>query len=788
MLRRQWDLQTRSEAEVVQHISSVQGLVNQVNEILSYVQGTQQEQTKSLMNIDKHEDEIMAMQKKEFEIEKEHWKQHDKDAEEQKKHILGMEEVVFRIDNQLEHLLRVQQKLSAELEEENEHLVKIEKENTKLKETIRDSCGEGLVPILESCWSKFAHDQSVNVDFTDLIKHVQGTQEAVEKDVGVVLGEIGRIQKAMHMDFVVDTKKYGDRRGLRVREFAIQTDSSAAAEIEKSVQTDAAITVNTLVQTDESGHAHKHHKKGRGTANKTSVQHQSIRRLTQQHQGALETGKKKQLFADAEAMKQKARDALMKPPFNVYDYYHRQGCSQQVARNPAFENTTFFIIFLNALWIAVDIDNNDATLITEADPLFAIMEYAFCTYFSFEIIVRFLAFRRKKDCLKDWWFIFDAVLVMMMVSETFILTIVLTILDADSQSIGFLGNLSVLRLVRLVKLIRMARLARLLRAVPELVILLKGILAASRSVIMVFFLWSVIIYFYAMIFRQLTKGEDIGHEYFESVPASMNTLLLYGILPEIAQIVNNLGDANPLLWPLMMSFILLASLTVANMLIGVLVGVVGAVASAEKEGMVVSHLAAEMRTVYALDGRSMNEPLLKEDFQKLLVTPHCACAAKEVGVDVIGMLDIADMVYDDIPADEGLSFEALVSLILSMRGTNPATVKDIKEQVKVFKAIVNESVEGMATKFDRVLEGLQTVDSKVREIRALQDDEESDGSNCSNVSKISRMSSFQDVDMLGSTPKAPKERMSLSQKQLLPPPSRANARKNSDAQNVSAPY
>jgi hypothetical protein len=143
--------------------------------------------------------------------------------------------------------------------------------------------------------------------------------------------------------------------------------------------------------------------------------------------------------------------------------------------------------------------------------------------------------------------------------------------------------------------------------------------------------------------------------------------------------------------------------------------------------MVVSRLATEMRHVYTIEGRELSSPLLKEDFQKLLVTPACAFAATEVGVDVVAMLDFTDMVYDDMPADEGLSFEDFVNLVLSMRGTNPATVKDIKEQGKVFKAIVTEALMGMTDKFDRILEGLQTVDSRVNELRqGLQEDEDSD--------------------------------------------------------------
>merc|ERR1740130_2484540 len=157
----------------------------------------------------------------------------------------------------------------------------------------------------------------------------------------------------------------------------------------------------------------------------------------------------------------------------------------------------------------------------------------------------------------------------------------------------------------------------------------------------------------------------------------MNTLLLNGILPDIAVIVDNVGDANPFLWPVMLSFILLASVTIANMLIGVLVGVVGAVASAEKEGMIVNQLATDMRGVFQLEGRDLNTPLSKPDFLALLVSPQCAIAANDIGVDVLALLDITDMVYDDLEPGEGVSFEEFVNLVLSMRGTNPATVKDV---------------------------------------------------------------------------------------------------------------
>merc|ERR1712054_100562 len=77
----------------------------------------------------------------------------------------------------------------------------------------------------------------------------------------------------------------------------------------------------------------------------------------------------------------------------------------------------------------------------------------------------------------------------------------------------------------------------------------------------------------------------------------MNKLLLEAMLPLYAPMVNNLAAANPMYWPAIMAFVLLASVTVMNMLIGVLVEVVRTVAATEKEGMTVAHVSHSLKEV-----------------------------------------------------------------------------------------------------------------------------------------------------------------------------------------------
>merc|ERR1719203_438206 len=100
-------------------------------------------------------------------------------------------------------------------------------------------------------------------------------------------------------------------------------------------------------------------------------------------------------------MKDGVRQTLHKPAYNVEEFYHREGVFQNIARHWLFERTTLTVIALNALWIWIDTDWNDAIVFTEAAAHFQIVEHFFCVYFAFEWTVRFLAFKEKRASLRD---------------------------------------------------------------------------------------------------------------------------------------------------------------------------------------------------------------------------------------------------------------------------------------------------------------------------------------------------------------------------------------------------
>ena len=79
---------------------------------------------------------------------------------------------------------------------------------------------------------------------------------------------------------------------------------------------------------------------------------------------------------------------------------------------------------------------------TIAAKVFQIAEQACCTYFAFELFVRFMAFEQKRNFLKDHFFLFDAALVALMVLETWVMTAVALLTTQAGSAQTSLGNSS----------------------------------------------------------------------------------------------------------------------------------------------------------------------------------------------------------------------------------------------------------------------------------------------------------------------------------------------------------
>eukprot|EP00930_Biecheleria_cincta_P011792 TRINITY_DN11489_c0_g1_i1.p1 TRINITY_DN11489_c0_g1~~TRINITY_DN11489_c0_g1_i1.p1 ORF type:complete len:901 (-),score=179.54 TRINITY_DN11489_c0_g1_i1:25-2727(-) len=529
-----------------------------------------------------------------------------------------------------------------------------------------------------------------------------------------LLTELARVQQALHVDYVRvpfaltdDDEEPNDATGnkqTRYREFSAQTSNRERKEVHS--QTDPVTFVDDAPKRDS------------GRRNRRA----SVRNITEPKRAA-----KSQAFAGAEQLKQAAKEASMKPQYNVADFYYQSGLCQAIARSSRFEYLSIAIVAINAIWLAVDTDLNPEPLLINSALPFIIMENIFCSYFFFEVLIRFLAFQAKTNAFRDLWFVFDLLLVLLMVVETWIVPGVMLSLNLQTQGGGDstqnqssdaadAGSVSLLRMFKLVKLVRLTRMVRLLRSVPELIIIVKGLVFAARSVTVFFLLWAMIVYVFAVFLRQVTESSDIGDTFFKTVPRAMNTLLLNGVFnsnTELTQVLQSRMQAENLwLWPLLIFFMALVSLTLMYMLVGVLVDVVGVVATSEKEGIAVSHIASQLRLELSRLGKKDDITISQQDFLQIMSEPAVVRLVQSVGVDVIVLADMLDVVFEQYSkGGRSMKFPDLVDAILGLRGSNPATVKDFKEQIKITKSIFKE---GMSDLLEDIREELSKISEDYR--------------------------------------------------------------------------
>jgi len=299
----------------------------------------------------------------------------------------------------------------------------------------------------------------------------------------------------------------------------------------------------------------------------------------------------------------------------------------------------------------------------------------FCTIFFFEMSVRFMAFRIKFDALLDYWFIFDTALVALMVWETWIMVLMYLILGFATGGKASHDS-QVFRVLRLVRLVRVARATRILQAVPELLIIARGMLVGIRSVLAVLVLLMLIIYVYAVMFTMMLKTSEVGLGTFDMVPTSMNTLLMQVLCGPQAELMRALVDHHWAYYSLFLSFLLVAVLTLMNMLIGILCDVMSNVASEANEEMIFKEVKAQIKRLATEMDADGSGTLDREEFDLMIKDPQVTKSFHELGVDVAGVAAFAEFIFEQ--CDE-ISFGDFGLMVGQFRGKKVASVQDVMD-------------------------------------------------------------------------------------------------------------
>ncbi|CAJ1388363.1 unnamed protein product, partial [Effrenium voratum] len=349
-----------------------------------------------------------------------------------------------------------------------------------------------------------------------------------------------------------------------------------------------------------------------------------------------------------------------------------------IVRHPAFERMSLAIIYMNALWIAVDIEFNDADMVLQAHAFFIIVEILFLLYFTSELLIRFMSYDRSRSALTDSWFIFDFLLVLLMVLETWLIPLAALLMQGSESSnqAGMARSASVLRVARILRVLRTARIIRVARYMPELMILVKGLIVAARSVFFTLVLLLLITYVFSIAFAQLSHDTRLKPLYFQSVPTAVLTLIVTCVMPDQESFFQDVAQESWVMGMLVIIFVTIGSLIVMNMLVGILVEAVQTVATMEHEQIHVDFAKRVLRDLIQEGGvdEDGDNQISEEEFCRLLQRPEAMKALGRLGVDDYAVMEYGRLLFED---GEPLTFKEFMDAILTLRGSNQTTVKDI---------------------------------------------------------------------------------------------------------------
>jgi len=249
----------------------------------------------------------------------------------------------------------------------------------------------------------------------------------------------------------------------------------------------------------------------------------------------------------------------------------------RIKNHHLFEPVCMSAIALNAIWIGIDTDIDISREIVDAVGI------SFCIFFTGEILVRWLAYTRLVDFFvkpTDWQSnMFDLILLLVMLFETLIVGLIW----------GGESNLPGLQTIRL---LRLTRLLRLLRSFPEMMIMVKSLVAALLSVALTFTMVIGLMYVFAVTFTVWSQSHEQKYPCdgltcteaaFGTIPRSYMTLTQILCFDNTYSIVRATFNEDSLYGFMLIAFITIGGFTLLNVLIGIICEIVSHTSAVQRE-------------------------------------------------------------------------------------------------------------------------------------------------------------------------------------------------------------
>ncbi len=215
---------------------------------------------------------------------------------------------------------------------------------------------------------------------------------------------------------------------------------------------------------------------------------------------------------------------------------------RRIADSPRFQTFIFGVIVLNA--ITLGLGTYDFS--SEVESALTTLDEIFLGVFVVELAIRIAAFgRRPQDFFRDGWNVFDFVVIGLAFAP------------------GVRENITLLRLARLL------RVVRLVSVMPELRLLVRAMSRSLRSIVSLVLLTVLLMYVYGMVGWILFGDED--PEQWGDIGTAMLSLFQILTLENWPEFLERGQEIHPESWVFFVSYVLIASFLVINVLIAIII-------------------------------------------------------------------------------------------------------------------------------------------------------------------------------------------------------------------------
>lgn len=217
----------------------------------------------------------------------------------------------------------------------------------------------------------------------------------------------------------------------------------------------------------------------------------------------------------------------------------------RIADSDRFQAAIIGVIVLNAILLGVE--TFDGVMAAHGDTL-RVLNAVFLVIFVGELVIRILAYgSRPQDFFKSGWNVFDFLIIAALFLP------------------GLRENAALLRILRLL------RVARLLRYLPDVRVLLRGASRAIRPAMGLGIITGLLVFLYGMV--GWTLFADVDPANWGNIGLAALTLFSILTLEGWNSLFATVFDAKPLESILFfLSFILIGTFVVLNLLLGIMIG------------------------------------------------------------------------------------------------------------------------------------------------------------------------------------------------------------------------